>query len=407
MRLSLPKNKGSNIEVSDIFKMYGEEYRRNIGMTKKQYSVMSAIENCRTSHYGIHLDKCDDCGFLSKEFNSCRDRHCPKCQGIARRKWVEARVRDILPVPYYHVVFTLPHFLNILTSYNKKFIYDLLFSSSSDTLLTFGRDPKWLGGELGFYGVLHTWGQTMWQHPHTHYIVPGGALTPDGDWKSLRYKNKFLFPEAALSQVFRGKFIQGLKEAFYSGQLNLPPDDKNYSSPSFFERWLDRLVSRDWVVYCKSPMKTAEKVVRYIGRYTHRVAISNGRIIDVHDGNVIFRYKDYRGFKKDGILWKEMTLRVSDFISRFLKHVLPPGFHKIRNYGFLANGRAKTSVSWIKGLLSVNPDKVEKTDSEAAYMPCPKCENGHLIPIAIFGRFQTVVTAAWYFFANGYALDST
>ena len=405
MQQILPKKEGSNYEVSDIFRMFGEEYRRNNGMTKKQLAVMGAIENCRTSYYGSHLDRCEACGYLSRDYNSCRDRHCPKCQGTARRKWVEARMEDIIPVPYYHVVFTLPHLLNVITSYNKKFVYDLLFSSSSETLLTFGRDPKWIGGELGFYGILHTWGQTMWQHPHVHFIVPGGALTQTSEWISLRYKNKFLFPEAALSQVFRGKFIQGLKEAFYSGQLNLPPGDNNYSSPGAFERWVNRLVSRDWVVYCKSPMKTAEKVVRYIGRYTHRVAISNNRIIDVREGRVDFHYKDYRAYKKTGHLWKTMTLDARDFISRFLKHVLPPGFHKIRHFGYLANGRAKSSVSLIKGFLSVNTDKTEHS-ADIVNRPCPKCGTGKLFPIAIFGRFHTVVSVSWNLFMNGYAFDS-
>lgn len=407
MQKILPKFEGSNFEVSDIFRMYGEEYRNNNGLTKKQYSVMSAIENCRTSHYGSHLDMCDECGYLSREYNSCRDRHCPKCQGTSRRKWVEARLIDLLPVPYYHVVFTLPHFLNDLTSYNKKFIYDLLFSSSSDTLLTFGHDPKWIGGELGFYGILHTWGQTLWQHPHVHYIVPGGALTQTGQWIPLRYKNKFLFPEAALSQVFRGKFIEGLKEAFYSGRLNLPPEDQSFSSPGSFERWVDRLVSKDWVVYCKNPMKTAEKVVRYIGRYTHRVAISNSRIIDVRNGCVKFNYKDYRSFKKTGVLWKKMTLDAHDFISRFLKHVLPHGFHKIRHFGFLANGRAKLSVAMIKAFLSATADEECRPENETTGVSCPKCEKGKLVPIAIFGRFYTVVHVAWHQFKNGYVFDST
>ncbi len=368
---------------------------------------MEAIENCRTSHYGTHLDQCDKCGFQSSEYNSCRDRHCPKCQGTTRRKWVEARLNDILPVPYYHVVFTLPHLLNDLTSYNKEFIYNLLFSSSSETLLTFGRDPKWLGGEIGFYGILHTWGQTIWQHPHTHFIVPGGALTKAGEWIPLRYKNKFLFPEAALSRVFRGKFIQGLKEAFYSGTLTLPPDSHHYSSPGSFERWVDRLVSKDWVVYCKSPLKTPEKVVRYIGLYTHRVAISNSRIINADDGRVDFHYKDYRTFKKTGTLWKQMTLNAPDFINRFLKHVLPPGFHKIRHFGFLANGRAKASVSQIKKLLFAERDEPERSTEDVAYTPCPKCIIGKLIPIAVFGRFQTFVSIGFNFLSNRYAFDSS
>lgn len=406
MPIALHKNERSTFEVSDIFRMYGEEYRKNNGMTKKQYSVMGAIENCRTSHYGIHMDQCDDCGYLSKEFNSCRDRHCPKCQGISRRKWVDARIKDILPAPYYHVVFTLPHLLHIFAMYNKEFVHDLLFSSSAETLLAFGNDLKWLGGELGFYGILHTWGQTMWHHPHVHFIVPGGALTQGGEWISLRYKNKFLFPERALSKVFKGKFIEKLKAAFYSEKLNIPPGDNNFSSPAMFERWLNRLVSRDWVVYCKSPMKKAEDVIKYIGRYTHRVAISNRRIINIQNGRVTFHYKDYKGFKKNGMIWKEMTLEATEFIRRFLNHVLTPGFHKIRNYGFLANGRSKASVALIKSLLSCNSgDEVRQKDDKILNL-CPRCQNGKLVTLAIFGRFGAVVNAIWQL-SNKFAFDTS
>ena len=263
MKNNLSIRKQRSFEVADIFQMYGEEYRAHNGMTKKQYNVMRAIANCRSSVYGHHMDKCDKCGHIEREYNSCRDRHCPKCQGISRRKWVDAKIKDLLPVPYYHAVFTLPHLLHSLISYNKALIYDLLFSSSSETLLTFGRDPKWLGGTIGFYGVIHTWGQTLWQHPHIHYIVPGGAITSGNHWVTPPYRGKFLFPVRALSKVFRGKFIEGLKKAYEKGDLLFPDKEQHLKQKDKFEKWINRLVSRNWIVYCKRPFKKAEDVVRY------------------------------------------------------------------------------------------------------------------------------------------------
>ncbi|MDD2389004.1 MAG: IS91 family transposase [Desulfobacterales bacterium] len=375
-------------EVADIFRCYGEEYRSQNGMTKKQHEVMYAIEHCRTSHYGYHVDKCDACGHIEDDFNSCRDRHCPKCQGINRRKWVEARLEDILPVPYYHAVFTLPHLLNALISYNRALIYDLLFSTAAETLLTFGRDPKWLGGELGFYGILHSWGQSMWPHLHVHFIVPGGALSDDDRWLTPRYQSKFLFPVRALSKVFRGKFIEGLKTAYADKKIVFPDDLSHLREKFHFERWIDDLVCRNWIVYCKTPFRDAEQVVRYIGRYTHRVAISNQRIIDVNNGRVLFRYKDYKASR---FTWKEMDLSASEFIRRFLSHVLPKGFHKIRHYGFLANGRCKKMVSHIRGVLHCDTVDKNNTKSEKTHKQCPECKKGRMVPWFIKDGFGRIV----------------
>jgi hypothetical protein len=373
--------------VADVFRLYGHEYRCSHGMTQKQHSVMSAIENCRTSTYGYHIDQCNACGHVEYEFNSCRDRHCPKCQAVSRKKWVESRLEDILPVAYYHVVFTLPHLLHPLISYNRALIYDLLFSRAAQTLLTFGRDPKWLGGEIGFYGVLHTWGQKLWKHPHIHFIVPGGALTGDGCWVEPRYPNKFLFPIRALSQVFRGKFVGGVKNAYYGGDMRIP-EDLGIVNADQFEKWIDKLVSRNWVVYCKPPFSDAEQVVRYIGRYTHRVAISNTRIIEVANGKVQFWYKDYRAGCK---AWKTMWLTAPEFIRRFLDHVLPVGFHKIRHYGFLANGRCKAYVAHIRAMLSADTiDDVSSKESVGG-IPCPECGDGILFTRIIKTRFATII----------------
>jgi predicted Zn-ribbon and HTH transcriptional regulator len=366
-------------EVADIFQQYGQAYRTEHKLTQKQRRVMWAITHCRTDRMGYHLDQCNHCGYTEQVFNSCRDRHCPKCQGVARHKWINSRLEQVLPVPYYHSVFTLPHDLNLLAAYNRRLIYDLLFDSSARTLLAFGRDPDRLGGEIGFFGVMHTWGQTLWQHPHVHYIVPGGALAKDGRWINAPHRNKFLFPVKALSKMFRGKFIEGLKKAYYDGRLALP--DKELADGRCFELWLDQLASRKWVVYCKSPLKKPDQVVRYIGRYTHRVAISNQRLISVEQEQVRFRYKNYR---KSRIVWEEISLDALEFIKRFLWHVLPHGFHKIRHYGFMTNSRCRERIAHIKNLLSTDDSDNTNTKGDSA-PTCPKCKTGDLISLFIYG----------------------
>lgn len=398
MDITTPKENTSSDEVADILRLYGEQYLAKNKVSDRQYAVISSIKNCRTPALGYHIDQCNNCGHLEQEYNSCRDRHCPKCQGISRKKWVDARLNEILPVPYYHVVFTLPHFLNDLISYNKKLIYELLLSKSSDTLLTFGRDPRWLGGEIGFYGVLHTWGQTLWPHVHAHFVVPAGALTDNGQWVEPKFKdNDFLFPVHALSKVFRGKFIEGLKAAYYKGELELAGQLSQLSIEDRFERWIDQLVNRNWVVYCKRPFADAESVVRYVGRYTHRVAISNNRIIDIKESNVRFLYKDYKASR---LTWQQMVLTADEFIRRFVWHVLPKGFHKIRHYGFLSNGRSKAMIEMIRSLLNAKcPDC---NDTEALLPKCPVCEKGELLPILNIGRTIRVAFAG--FFAQKYKI---
>ena len=392
------------IEIAEIFRRYGAQVRAQNGITKEQFKVMSSICECRTADCGFHIDRCGNCDHQDSQYNSCRNRHCPKCQSISRRKWVNDRLEKLLPVSYYHAVFTLPRVFELIIRYNKRTIYNLLLSSSSDTLLSFGKDPKWLGGEIGFFGILHTWGQTLWAHPHVHYIVPGGALSAGDEWIEPKYSSKFLFPVRALSKVFRGKFIEGLKAKYYSGDIVLPPELSDLKRPDLFEIWIDAAVSTDWVVYCKPPFGDAEQVVRYIGRYTHRVAISNSRVVGVKKHRVYFRYKQY---SQSRIKWDVMSLSCQEFIRRFLFHVLPKGFHKIRHYGYLANGRASRMVAKIRNLLNSVPESIKEVTGDDLAMLCPKCGRGYLLPVWIVNRWGEVVTSDILSFKSGYAFDTS
>jgi hypothetical protein len=381
-------------EVADIFRLYGDAYRRTHNLSIEQHNVMYAIEHCRTSAYGFHADICDKCGYIESAYNSCRNRHCPKCQGIAKRRWVEKRLDELLPVAYHHCVFTLPNRLSLLSLYNRKLIYNLLFDSSSQTLLTFGNDPRWLGALIGFYGILHTWSQTLWPHTHTHFIVTAGGLSTDGEWIEPKHKGKFLFPVKALSIVFRGKFIQGLKKAYYDGELVLPDNLKELENAAKFEKWINRLVSRNWVVHSKPPFADSGEVVRYIGRYTHRVAISNHRIISISDGRIRFSYKDNKEKDKSRI-WKEMVLPADQFIERFLWHVLPKQYHRIRHYGFLTNGRKNANLKTIRNFLSFTQEDSEILKEtcfdEADGLTCPQCGKGRLRSYLVTDRYGRIL----------------
>jgi len=382
--------KRAKLEVADIFRDYGESYRTNQKLSGKQHAVMFDIEHCRRSYFGYHVDICDQCGHADRFANSCRNRHCPKCQGIAQHIWVNARLEDLLPIPYYHVTFTLPHMLNPLVGYNRELFYDLLFDCAAETLLQFGRDPKWLGALIGFYGILHTWGGKLWQHLHLHFIVSGGGLSEDGGWVTPKYKGKFIFPVKALSVVFRGKFIEGLKKAYADGRLVLPTGLRHLKNAGQFDHFVDALVARNWVVYAKRPFAGPEKVVRYIGRYTHRIAISNSRLIKIENDAVYFNYKDYHDDGK----WKQCHLKAEDFIKRFLMHLLPKGFHRIRHYGFLSNGRSKANVARIRKQLS-NEDDLNQLKQKAiedhAGVVCPLCAKGRLTPAVIVHRRGFVI----------------
>lgn len=379
--------KSYRLELSDIFREYGDEYRSWHKLSPKQHSVMFDIEHCRTSKLGYHVNACTECGHTEHAYNSCRNRHCPKCQGISQRKWVRSRLKNLLPIPYYHVVFTLTHKIFPISLYNQKVFYDLLFDCAAQTLLQFGKDPRHLGGLIGFYGILHTWGGQMWQHPHLHFIVSGGGLNSRGQWVEPKYKGRFLFPVRAVSKVFRGKFIQGLKSAYYDGQLTFPEDYSYLKDSRQFESWIDTLVEQDWVVYAKKPFAGPEKIVRYIGRYTHRVAISNARLISMKAGQVKFKYKNYR--KKR---WEEICLSAEEFIRRFLMHVLPEKFHRIRHYGFFANGKCKEAVRKIRKQLTPCAFSVEdSSEGEITRNKCQVCMKGIMIPMLAVTRFGTTV----------------
>ena len=372
-------------EVADILRLHGDEYRRAHTLTPQQARVMHDIEACRTPELGCHADVCEECGHVEIGHNSCRNRHCPKCQGVAKRRWVAARLGQLMPIPYFHVVFTLPNMIFPLCVCNQKLTYDLLFESAAETLKAFGRDPRWLGAEIGFYGILHTWGQTMWLHPHLHLIVTGGGLNGDGEWVGPEHGGRFLFPVCAVSKVFRGKFVEGLKKAYHDGSLTIPDERAELRDPHKFERHIDRMVGRRWVVHTKAPFAGPEEVVRHIGRYTHRVAISNHRIVPVENGLVTFSYKDHR----DGGVRKTMTLGADEFIRRFLLHVLPEGFHRIRHHGILANGRARKTAERVRELLG-DGDGTEERIGDASEgrepeddfrRPCPVCGRGRMATV--------------------------
>src|SRR2546421_5907009 len=323
------------LEVADIFRDHGAAWRRaNAGhVSLDQMKVMSAIESCRTAALGGHVARCEKCAHTLIAYNSCRNRHCPKCQGVAAKEWLAEREAELLPVPYYHVVFTMPAAIADIAYQNKAVIYDLLFKASAETLITIAADPKHLGARVGVLSVLHTWGSALTHHPHVHMIVPGGGISLDGTrWVACR--PGFFLPVGVLSRLFRRLFLQDLQNAFGAGKLRFFSNLANLAEPQAFARRLAELRRLDWVVYAKPPFGGPKQVLAYLGRYTHRIAIANSRLISLSDGEVRFTWKDYRQAGKT----KVMTLAADEFIRRFLLHTLPDGFHRIRHYGFLANG---------------------------------------------------------------------
>src|SRR5271169_1128649 len=319
------------LEVADLIRVAGQQFieasRRWI--TGQHLKVLAAIERCRTAALGGHRDKCSRCGYRAISYNSCRNRHCPKCQAQTRDRWLQARRRELLPTPYVHVVFTLPRRLAPLALQNKKVIYDLLFRTCAETLLEIARDPRHLGAEIGFFSVLHTWSQKLEHHPHLHCVVPAGGLSPDHQrWIHSRYR--FFLPVKVLGRVFRGKFVAALKRAFADGQLDFYGDRKLLGDAKAFASFLRPLFRQDWVVYCKPPFGGPEHVLRYLGAYAHRVAISNHRLVSLADGQVTFRWRD----SAHGNQQRLMTLAVKEFLRRFLLHVLPPGFVRIPTSAF-------------------------------------------------------------------------
>jgi hypothetical protein len=393
-------------EVADVFREHADAYLATYGATAAQRQVLRAVENCRTAALGGHVEACDHCDHRRIAYNSCRNRHCPKCQGAACARWMQARAAELLPVPYFHLVFTLPATLSSLALQNPRLLYGLLFQAASQTLLEVAADPRHLGAEIGFLAVLHTWGQNLMHHPHLHCVVPGGGISPSGrQW--VRGRKDFCLPVRVLSRVFRGKFIAGLKRALARGKLQFHGALAELADPNNFERLIDQVIRQEWVVYAKRPFGGPRQVLKYLARYTHRVAISNRRLVSFRDGQITFRWKDYA----HGSQSRLMTLSAVEFIRRFLLHVLPTGLMKIRHYGFMANRfRTKKHVQCRRLLqlpdatpLEPSPEASQDSASSPAAdsqaRRCPQCGQGrlHVIERLVPVRFAAEHQASAHF----------
>jgi len=350
-------------EIQDIFRLCGETYRqrRKNKLPAHILKVMRGIEDCRTAILGGHQRVCNDCGTKEIAYNSCRNRHCPKCQTLSKERWILNQKTNLLGIGYFHVVFTIPDILNPVAFQNQKAVYNILFKAVAETLTELAKDPKYLGAQIGFTSILHTWGQNLMHHPHIHCVVPGGGIAPDGNWVNSKYQDKkgkeFLIPVRVLSRVFRGKFLHYLKQAYKNGDLSFYGQQTAIASKNRFQNFLASLYTKEWYVYCKRPFATTNAVTEYLGRYTHRVAISNNRIVSCDDGNVCFKWRD----NKDGSKQKAMELRADEFIRRFLIHILPPRFMKIRHYGLLGNRNKKEKVALCKELTNTPPQTSPNT----------------------------------------------
>jgi hypothetical protein len=373
------------LELADVFRSLGLDAleERGVVLSAAQRRVLRDITQCRTAALGGHLEQCNQCGHQQIAYNSCRNRHCPKCQAAARAQWLEERAAELLPVEYYHVVFTLPEQLSALALQHKRVVYGLLFKAASETLLEIAADPRHLGAEIGFLAVLHTWGQTMQHHPHLHCVVPGGGLSPDHS-KWIACRPRFFLPVKVLSRLFRRKFVAGLRQMFDAGKLRCVDQ---LAQPCQFEKLLAELNRIEWVVYAKPPFGGPEQVLKYLARYTHRVAISNHRLLELKDGRVSFSYKDYAA----GNVTKTMTLDAVEFTRRFLLHVLPSGFIRIRHYGWLANRCRRARLDLCRRLLAAafaqpltgataQPESEPDVQQEA--LVCPACRQGRMLIVS-------------------------
>jgi hypothetical protein len=395
------------LEVADIFRLHGKAYldAHESSLSRVRKAVMAAIVNCRTSALGGHVEVCDnaECGHQRICYDSCRDRHCPKCQSLARAEWIEARQSELLAIPYFHIVFTLPAEIAAIAQQNKEIVYGQLFKATAETLITIAADPKHLGAKIGFFAVLHTWGQNLMHHPHLHCVVPGGGLSPDGErWISSRFD--FFLPVRVLSRYFRRCFLALFRRAFEQGQLKFYGELKPLGDREQFLAYLDPVQRKEWVVYAKKPFAGPEQVLDYVGRYTHRVAISNNRLLSLEDGKVTFKWKDYR----DNNAQKTMTLSAEEFIRRFLLHVLPSGFHRIRYYGWMSNRDRQKNVERCRRLLGMPPASLHPPPSESPSQPpaedyrdraealtgislreCPVCHKGHMVALITLHPWQS------------------
>jgi Putative transposase/Transposase zinc-binding domain len=376
------------LEVADIVRAHGDEFREAhaASLSPRQKRVLRSIELCRTAALGGHLERCDQCGHERNAYNSCADRHCPKCQSLARAKWLEKRQAELLQVEYFHVVFTLPEPLAHLSLQNKREMYDLLFRATAETLQTIAGDPQHLGAQIGFFCILHTWGQTLTAHPHLHCVVPGGGISLDGShWVACR--PGFFLPVKVLSRRFRNVYLRYLEQAYAAGKLQFHGDLEPLSDPNRFAWYLAPLREMEWVVYAKPPFGGPERVLDYLGRYTHRVAISNNRLIELKDEQVTFAYKDYKHEQRQ----KVMTLSADEFLRRFLLHVLPDGFQRIRHYGLLGNRHRTENLARCRELLAM-PAPIAQPASDYGErcrrlggqdpLRCPQCKTGQMVRIA-------------------------
>jgi len=382
-------------EVADVIRLYGRAFLGKHGayLTDTQKKTLCDLALCRTAALGGHADECLDCGHIRIAYNSCRNRHCPKCQALARARWLDQQAQHLLPVEYFHVVFTLPAEVGDLAWANPKLLYDLLFQTASDTLREIAANPKHLGAQLGTLMVLHTWGQNLHHHPHLHAVVTGGGLScndqgiADEQPKWISCRKGFFLPVRVLSRLFRGKYLDGLRKLLEAGKLTLPHKLQGLAHPKSLARWLSRLYRKEWVVYSKRPFGGPEQVLKYLARYTHRVAISNSRLIDVSNGQVTFRYKDYA----DGNEQKVMTLTADEFLRRFVQHVLPKKFVKIRHYGLLANKQRKDKLELSRLLLNAEEAPQGSAEGtppgtiikEAEPVRCENCGSTRLVTLQL------------------------
>jgi hypothetical protein len=377
------------LEVASIFRQYGPRWRATHRLPLQHLRVMRAIETCRTAALGGHVERCGHCSHTRVSYNSCRNRHCPKCQSLARAKWLEQRKAELLPVEYFHVVFTLPEALAGIAFQNQKVVYDILFRTTAETLLTIARNPKHLGAHIGFFAILHTWGQNLLLHPHLHCVVPGGGMSPDGD-RWIPCRPGFFLPVRVLSRLFRRLFVEALDQAFIDGDLHFFNELEPLAEATRFAAHLDRARATEWVVYSKPPFGGPVQVLEYLGRYTHRVAIANQRLLSIDNGQVEFRWKDYKHEQRP----KRMTLSADEFIRRFLLHTLPAGFQRIRHYGFLSNTHRTAALDVCRRLLATPATELlpnPRRDWRDLYLAltgrpvdrCPHCGIGILMVIEV------------------------
>ncbi len=380
------------LEVGDIFRPYGPGYRARRPLPLHHRRVMQAIEECRTAALGGHLEQCDRCGHQRPVYNSCRNRHCPKCQATARAQWLADRQAELLPVGYFHTVFTLPHELNDLLAANPRSLYNLLFRSAAATLQAFAADPAYgLGGQLGFTAVLHTWDQKLLYHVHLHCVVAAGALAWDGS-RWLPARRNYLFPVRELSRAFRARYLEGLRQAGARGELLFPGRLAALAPAAALAGWLEPVAEKDWVVYAQPPWGGPEKALEYLSRYTYRIALSNRRLRRLEGGRVTFDYRD----RRDGNRVKQLTLPCDEFIRRFLLHVVPPSFVRLRQYGFLSNRAKEDRLERCRVLLAVppaaavpaggEPEAAARPGTDTARLACPQCGTGRMLPVERLAR---------------------